>query len=275
MQLLLERTVDSLPEQCRQCKIIVLAMLNAVKKYCSDFIIPGQFADPTASLIHQFKHVKPSNDAQERDFGILDYLIHRGRRQTTERTDAKLKVATNKPFVLLAELSAENREDVWQKAKRERKERLTVQHERRLQYQQQKIANMNKETKKAERKVTKVDEKKREYKFVELARTVDDLNILLRGANNDRLGKQIVLAQIDQWTSVHGVSRQLLPKTFNRKPLDFTELYNNLRALLDEGDPFAPETAQRLRQKVAKRPGRPSSASVKDRAQKKRKVSVE
>ena len=275
MQLLLERTADSLPEQCRQCKIIAQAMLNAVKKYCSDFIIPGQFADPDKSLIQQFKHVKPSNDAQERDFGILDYLVQTSRRQTTERTDVKLKVGINKPFELLAEMNPADRQDVWQKAKKEGKNRLTVLRERRLDYQQQKIANMNTELKKTERKVNKAEKKKKEYECVELARTVDDLKSLLRGVKEDRLGKQIVQAQIDQWTSVHGVSRQVLPKTRNGKTLDFTALYNNLSALLEEGDPFAPETAQRLRQKAAKRPGRPSSASVKERAQKKRKISVD
>lgn len=271
MKILVERSTVSLPEQARQCKIIAGAMLKALKKHCSDFIIPGQFADPSPELIAQFKHVKPTNDAVEHDFGIVDYQVHRSRRQTTERTDAKLKIQINQPFAWLWSLSPQRRELIWRLARKEWKSRAKVERERKIAFEQGQIANMMAATKKGERKEAKAIELKREHEGVELARTVEDLDSLLKGINNEKLGAQILRKQIQQLTGVHGVSKHLLPLRKNGQTLKFTPLYNNLRNLLEVGDPLTVDKAE-LRKKLGKKRGRPASASEKERARKKSKL---
>ena len=115
---------------------------------------------------------------------------------------------------------------------------------------------------------------KRRFKAVELARTPEDLDSLLNGVG-PTVGKQILRKQIKQYTKVHGVSERLLPLSIKqgnqskRKSLKFDEMYKNLRALLEAGDPLT------LPQHAGTKRGRPRTSKGRKSATKRLKTDVD
>lgn len=261
----------TMDEQVRQCKIIAKAMLAAVKHYCPDFIVPGKSADPAPSLIAETKHILPNNDLAEHDAGLLDLYKHKNRKQTIERTDAKIKIKGNNTMEFLQSLPVKQRAEAWKNAGKELRPRLALDKERRAEMEQKRMDNALEKERKGEKKTKKKEKKGEEFKAVMLARTVEDLDSLLNGLG-EKLGRDVILKQMEQWKTVYGVTTHMLPKSTNGRPLQFAELYANLRALLAEGDPMAPETAERLKAKRKKRPGRRPSSTYAERQSKKRKI---
>lgn len=258
-------------EQVRQAKLLGKAMLDAVKWYCADFVFGGKFADPSPQLLEETKHMKPSNDDEEHDLGYLGFQLQKSPTQTTERTDAKLKNKVNNPSQILKQMSEKEREETWLRAGDELPKRVKTEKQRRQAHEEKETEIMKEKVKKRERQAKKQKAHHEEFKAVIVARTVDDLDSGLRGLG-PKLGLAFIRAQIKQ-LKANGVSRLLLPLTAKGKPLLFDALYDNVRRLLELGDPFAPETAQLLREFGRKRrKGRPLSASAHGRAVKKAKT---
>lgn len=271
MQQLMEKCADSLDEQVRQGRIIGKAMLAAIKHHCRDFVIPGLYSDPTPALMQQTKHILPSNDYEEHDLSYVDCQVHKNRKQRIERTDAKLKIKEIKVVPFLKKLPRAKRCDAWDAAGKALPQRLALEKERREQDERKRIENMTEKVKKSERKAKKRKEKKQEFKAVEVVRTLDDLKSMLKGLSS-KLATDFLRKQCEQLTTVYGVSTHILPRFQNGKPLAFDALYKNLSALLEKGDPFAPETAARLKSKQIRKRGRSATSSTKERKAKKQKV---
>lgn len=250
----------TLEEQVRQAKIVIPAMVSAVKDYVQDYLFGGKFGDPPPQLLEACKHIKPNNDAQERCFGIVDFRVHKHPNESTEMTDARLKNKINKPEEELAKQSPAARQKSWKGARAEFNRRKPIEKQRREEYAQARMRAVEEKEQKNERKTSKKKKKEAEFKAVQVVRTQEQLDKLLHGTG-ERVGKQIVKKQIDQLTSVYGVSRRTLPQ----KRLGFETLYANLSALLSFGDPTLPSTeaafkaATRAKQRGKKR-GRPAGS---------------
>lgn len=260
---LLEASQQTLDEQVRQAKIIVVAIIAALKQYVSDYLFAGKLGDPTPDMLAACKHVKPNNDAQERSFGIVDFRIKKHPHETTEMTDARLKLVTNNPLTVLAAQGEAKAIEAWQAARGLMRKRKRDEKERRTEYRQAKIAKVQEKVQKEEKKERKKQQKQAEFRAVKVVRTVAELHERMQGFTA-KLQKQFLRAQIQQLTGQHGVSKHTLPLTHENKRLEADALYSNLVALLEHGDPTKPATEAKLREqkRIEKKPkrGRPKRA---------------
>lgn len=251
----------------RQAKIIVKEMAKAVKEYVGDYLFAGKYGDPEPKLLAACKHVKPNNDAQERAFGIVDFRIKKHPHETTEMTDARTKLTLNDPLPVLEKQGPDRANEGWRASRLLLRKRKRDEKERRKEYRQAKIARMEEKEQKEDQKQEKKQKAEAEFNAVEVARTPDQLDKLLRHENKllpVSMQKSVLRAQIRQLTGVHGVSKFTLPLSSNGKRLDADALYANLIALMSCGDPTEPATEAKLREhkrneKTPKR-GRPKSA---------------
>lgn len=240
-------------------------MLKAMKIYVGDYLFAGKFADPTPALRGACKHIKPNNDASERNFGYVDYRIHKNPNERTETTDARLKMTINDGLTLLDSIGEAKANTGWDGGRTLLRKRKRDQAERREQYKQAKIAKVEETLQKEEKKEEKKQRSEAEFKGVEVARTKAALDDLLRGLSI-KMQKVVLRAQIKQLTGAYEVSKHTLPLTKNNKRLESDALYANLVALLSHGDPTLPATEAKLREErqQAQKPkrGRPKKATT-------------
>jgi hypothetical protein len=240
----------------------------------------GKFADPPPALIAKCENVKPSNDAEEQQLGIADYSIHKARNESKETTDDKLKTKVNQPFKRLQHLGEKKAVEAWEGARSMVEPRKKAEKARRDEILEIQMQGMEKvEAQNAKRNV-KAKEHKEEFKAVKIARNNKELKELLAGVgkNDEKLGKQIVLAQIRQLTKNHGVSTHTLPTTKSGRRLPFADLFDNLSNFLARCDPLAkprpkPKSKPKSAQTQARKRGRPqvSEASKAESQKQKRR----
>lgn len=247
-------------------------MAKAIKQYVPEFLFAGRYGDPAPELLSRCKHIKPNNDVQERAFGIVDNRVHKNPNESTEKTDARLKMLLNRPMLELEALGDEKANEAWRAARalRSKRVREETDQKRRQEFQDAKLERLRQRQQKRSKKNEKAKEIKQQFQGVQAVRTKADLDTLLRDLS-PQLTKQVLRAQVQQLTKMHGVSTRLLPLKQNGKRLEADALYANLTALLAHGDPTN-SAAQRAMQMTRKAPphrGRPRASNARPRKQRK------
>jgi hypothetical protein len=259
--------------QQKQCGAVAKAMLKSIKKYCPDFVFPGKFADPEASVLEKTKHIKASNDDSEHDAGILHYQALKSRKQTTERTEAKMIIRQSGVLEYLLSLPEKEAERIWASATILAKTQRKVDLERRTETERERQENVEQKAGKGKRRAKKKAAKQAKLKGVKIARTLKELDDLCEGLYlKPLIGKAVLYTQMEALQEFHGWTTHDLPKSNDGNYLGFWQLYANLVTVLREGDPTIPETRIRLRKKQASGAGHPVTASEAERQAKKRKL---